>query len=101
MTYSEGLELAQKHLPAFKTHNTFKIGGMNCQFLGFIVCPEDADIELKNNIFEQVMYKGVDNEFLLREFGLAGKAQNVFLVYLQGGDKLVVPFNPDAIDFST
>lgn len=92
MTYQECEKLINDHLPAFQRERFFKGNGQHAEWYGLIIAPEDATNLQKEHIFFTCTQRGADNKELLLEMDLWGQEQRVFIIYKQGGNMIIMPF---------
>jgi hypothetical protein len=92
MKYSDAEKIMAKNIDVLRTKLFFQLNGMQCQFLGLIIAPENSALEFKQMMYEECIKKGTMDLFILRDKGLMDEEMKVFMIYSQGGREIIIPF---------
>jgi hypothetical protein len=92
MTYQECEEVINLHLPNFRVDPFFEMSGKPARFLAFIIAPKEADLSVKQYIYQEGINKARDNKSILLDLGIWDKEKTVYIIYQQAGREIVIPF---------
>lgn len=92
MTYQEAEHIIAEFLPSLRNDSYFKLNNTNCLFLAFIIAPDGSETNFKRWLYEECITNHKNNKEILVDMNLIGNKMQLFFVYQQGGEKIIIPF---------
>ncbi len=93
MKYPDAEKIIARNIDVLRTKLFFQLDGTQCQFLGLIIAPENSSLEFRQMMYEECIKKGTMPLFILRDKGLMDEEMKVFMIYLQDGREIIIPFD--------
>ena len=89
MTYWAARKWATEHADFLKTYNGGLIKGFDYPYKGLVIAPSASPLDLKLEIAERCLEKGMDNQFLLFSKQAIDSDLTVFVVGKQESDYVI------------